>query len=103
MTKRRKSTRNASARLRTTRRAKKTHSGRGRIVRAYRLTNGVPDGLRENSAGRSILEAIKKLTDGDKSATKVAIRARLGDKMPDPTLRFFLGKFQREKVLTVAT
>lgn len=72
-----------------------------RMLKTYRLIDGIPDAIRKPSAGRSILEAIRKL-EKDGPVTAMALRLRLGKEFSAPTLRFFLGKFQRDKVV-VAT
>ena len=57
--------------------------------------NGIPDTLRNPSAGRSILESIESRG----TASTNDVRAD-HPKFPDPTIRFYLGKFQRGEVLT---
>lgn len=79
------------------RRARKTNGeATGRVAKTYKLVNGIPDTLRNPSAGRSVLEAID--ARGAESSTP-NLQADLGKDFPSPTLRFYLGKFQRDGVV----
>lgn len=77
-------------------RAKPTKTGEGRVLKTYRLVDGIPDDLRKGSAGMAILEAIKS----HGSPTSHDLREALPKSFPKPTLQFYLGKFQRENIVT---
>jgi hypothetical protein len=77
-----------------TTRAKVKTAG-GRTVKTYTLVDGVPDKVRNPSKARTLLSTIYingKVTAND-------LRALLGKKFAEPTLRFYLGKYQRENVI----
>ena len=63
-------------------------------VKHYTLVNGIPETLRNPSAGRKILESLEKRG----SATNADVRSDW-PKMPTPTIGFYLGKFQQTKVI----
>lgn len=67
----------------------------GKHIKVYRLKNGIPKDLAKPSAGRAILESISK----HHAATADTIRRDMKKGYPDSTLRFYLGKFQRERVV----
>lgn len=69
-----------------------------RSLKVYRLTNGVPKEM-GNSAGRKILVAIARR----RKATAHAIRRAMPRGFSDATLRFYLGKFQREGIVQATT
>ncbi len=70
-------------------------AGEGRVLKTYRLVDGIPDEIRKGSAGLKILEAIKD----HGSPTRNELRAALPKSFKDNTLRSFLGEFQREKIV----
>ncbi len=67
----------------------------GQEIKVYRLRNGIPATIKKPSAGRAILESISK----HRAATADTIRKDMKRGYPDATLRFYLGKFQREKIV----
>jgi hypothetical protein len=71
-------------------------SAQAKGYKTYSLKNGMPKSVKIGTVGRSILEAIQY----HGSPSKKDIRKTIGKKMNDATLRFYLGKFQRDKVLT---
>ena len=91
------SSKKASARAAKPRKARSTPARENgtRQHKQYSLVNGIPDTLRNPSAGRKILESIEKRG----SATNADVRSDW-PKMPPPTIGFYLGKFQRVKVVT---
>ncbi len=93
----RKRLRRASTRPARARSAKKMSKAPDatRVRKAYRLVDGIPDEMKKASAGRAILEAIKK----HGTATSDVLLETLGKKFSKPTMRFYLGKFQREKII----
>ena len=68
-----------------------------RQLRMYAVRSGGIPNLRPGSAGLRILEAIEKRG----WATAQDLRDDLGPKFVDSTLRFFLGKFQRDEVIKI--
>lgn len=76
-------------------RAVKSTKTEPRVLKTYELCGDVPESIRNPSAGRSILEAIKARG----RATREEIAADLGPKFSQSTLRFFLGKFQRDNTI----
>jgi len=74
-----------------------TRASGARQPKQYALLGSIPEALRNPSAARSILESIEKRG----TATTNDVRAD-HPKFPDPTIRFYLGKFQREKIVRVA-
>ena len=66
-----------------------------RSNKTYRLVAGVPEGLRP-SLGRRILVGIARR----RNATAVSLRRSMPRGASDATLRFYLGKYQREGVVT---
>ncbi len=78
-----------------TKRAAKA-AGEGRVLKSYRLVDGIPEDIRKGSAGLAILEAIKK----HGSATTAELREELPKSFKKPTMQFYLGKFQRDKIVT---
>lgn len=68
-----------------------------RANKAYRLAAGIPGGMRE-SAGRRILVAIARR----RRATAQSLRSAMPRGFSDATLRFYLGKFQRDGILVSA-
>lgn len=71
----------------------------GQARKVYRLKKGIPEGLR-GPAALAVLGAVKKhghTKAGGASAD--VIRRAMKRGFPDSTLRFYLGKFQREGVL----
>ena len=70
--------------------------GEGRVLKTYRLVDGIPKDMKTGTAAYQILEAIKTLGN----PTGAEIRAELPKSFSRPTLQFNLGKFQREKIVT---
>lgn len=68
---------------------------KGTAKKIYRLKNGIPQSLRRGTAGRAVLESISR----HRKATADTIRKDMKRGFPDATLRFYLGKFQREQVV----
>ena len=66
----------------------------GQEIKVYRLKDGIPADIRKPSKGRAILESISR----HRAATADTIRKDMKRGFSDATLRFYLGKFQREKV-----
>lgn len=63
-----------------------------RSAKTYRLASKIPAGMRK-STGRTILAAIARRNG---AATTQSLRRAMGRGASDATLRFYLGKFQRE-------
>lgn len=63
-----------------------------RSMKTYRLAGKIPAGMRQ-SAGRAILTSIGRRRG---YATAHAIRGDMKRGFSDATLRFYLGKFQRD-------
>lgn len=72
--------------------AARRNTGRGKT---YRLVDGIPAEVKKDSAGRAILVSISR----HRGATAMVIRKDMPAGFSDATLRFYLGKFQREKVV----
>jgi hypothetical protein len=66
-----------------------------RSLKTYRLTNGIPKELGQETAARMILVAIARR----RRATAHTIRKAMPRGFSDATLRFYLGKFQRNGVV----
>ncbi len=66
-----------------------------RSNKTYKLVAGVPAGLRP-SLGRQILVGIARR----RNATAVSLRKAMPKGTPDATVRFYLGKFQRDGIVT---
>lgn len=66
-----------------------------RTQKTYALKNGIPADMRQ-SAGRQILAAIARR----RNATANSLRRGMPRGFSDATLRFYLGKFQREGIVT---
>ena len=98
MVKTRKTKRSAQTSQRKRRRASKRPVKTAEGLKTYRLLDGIPDSIGKETTARAILQSIQKR----KGATSKMIRADIGAKVPDPTLRFYLGKFQRDKVVVTA-
>lgn len=65
-----------------------------RTMKVYRLLAGIPKGMRQ-SAGRMILVSIARR----RNATAISLRKAMPRGFSDATLRFYLGKFQREGII----
>lgn len=63
--------------------------------KVYRLKAGIPASIRRPSAGRKVLESISR----HRGATAYTIRKDMPSGFSDATLRFYLGKYQREGVV----
>ena len=89
--------RKASKKQKSPRVARKTSATKtkGRALKIYRLVNGIPEDVRQKSAAMAILKAIEK----HGSATRPVIREELPKNFKEPTLGFYLGKFQRDKTV----
>ena len=70
----------------------------GKASKRYTLVNGVPKDMRP-SAGRTILVSIAR----HRGAEADTIRRDMKRGFSDATLRFYLGKFQREGVVTAVS
>lgn len=68
-----------------------------RAQKVYRLRHGIPAGMRR-SAGRMILAAIARR----RNATARSLRRGMPRGFSDATLRFYLGKFQRDGIVVAA-
>jgi len=68
---------------------------KGTAKKVYKLRSGIPDDMRRGTAARAILESISR----HRKATADTIRRDMKRGFPDATLRFYLGKFQRERVV----
>ena len=93
-----KRTRKAKSKLGKKMRVQKVKSVKtsgGRTRKTYRLVDGIPDNIREGSAGQAILKAIQD----HGSPTRNELREALPKSFKDNTLRSFLGEFQREKIV----
>ena len=66
-----------------------------REPKVYRLRSQIPATLRKPSAGRAVLESIRR----HRRATANTIRKDMKRGFSDATLRFYLGKFQRERIV----
>lgn len=69
-----------------------------RSLVTYKLTNGIPKTMKP-TAGRKILVAIARR----RKATAHALRTAMPRGFSDATLRFYLGKFQREGIVQATT
>lgn len=78
------------------RKARTPAHGEGRVAKVYRLTGEIPETFRDGSAQRKMLEFVGKHADG---VTYQQVQAEF-PKSPTPTVRFYLGKWQREKIVT---
>lgn len=92
-----KATKKGAVRTAKTKRSSAKMTPGTRRTMRYAISKGIPDTLRNPSAARSILEAIK--TRG--AATKKELASDLGPKFPDPTLRFNLWKMTTAGILSV--
>lgn len=92
-------TRRAAARRKVAKRTRKPReagsSDGDRTRKTYSLVDGIPETLRDPSVGRVILQAVQ---DADGQATAKSIQDRFPE-IKAPSLRFYLGKFQRLGVL----
>lgn len=66
----------------------------GKAIKRYRLVKGIPKAM-QHGAGRAILVSIAR----HRGAEADTIRRDMKRGFSDATLRFYLGKFQREGVL----
>lgn len=66
-----------------------------RKAKFYSLIQPIPESLGKDTTARKVLESISK----HGHATRTMVRADVGPDVPEPTLGFYLGKFQRDKVL----
>lgn len=69
-----------------------------RSVKVYKLADGMPD-MKRGTVGRAILASIARRHG---RATSQAVRTDMKRGTSDATLRFYLGKFQREGVVVAA-
>lgn len=67
-----------------------------RSEKVYRLKAGVPAGVRPGSTARTILTVIGRQRG---RATALTVRKAMKRGTPDATVRFYLGKFQREGIV----
>ena len=72
--------------------------GRLRARKRYRMIRNIPPQIARTTTAYSILTQIQKHKG---RATFDHIQARL-PKVPLPTIRFYLGKFQRDKIISGA-
>lgn len=79
--------------------AAKAVSNHVRSNKTYRLKGGIPANVRRGSAARFILAAIGRRRG---RATAHDIRVGMKRGMPDATVRFYLGKFQRDGVVVAS-
>ena len=69
-----------------------------RVRKRYRMRGNIPKRIDPTTTGYAILTEIQKHKG---QATFERIRARL-PRVPLPTIRFYLGKFQRDKIIAGA-
>jgi hypothetical protein len=95
---RKKRTLKATKRRSQKRRSGAAAQGRLRTRKRYRMIGNIPERIGRATTAYAILTQIQKHKG---QATFDHIQARL-PKVPLPTIRFYLGKFQRDKIVAGA-